>query len=83
LQEHSTFINTYAVSPWPSSVRKFEISDFELSQPDIDDNDLGKKISFVDWLENALGEGKRAPTFCFPSTTAGPDLTFILDRTSG
>lgn len=63
---------------WKSSCETLQIRDFELIQPAVDDRELGKNSSFVEWLE----QPPDVPKFCFPSTKAGPDLAFILHRNS-
>jgi hypothetical protein len=65
-----------------SPLAKLNIREFELLQPNMDDSDLGNKTSMVDWLQQAF-QGLHTSKFCYPSTAAGPDLAFVLDRTSG
>ena len=58
--------------------KKLQISEFELTQPAIDDSELGNESSFPEWLEQPPDAAK----FCFPSTKAGADLAFVLNRNS-
>ena len=78
LQKNKSLIDDGSNLLWTSSCNALQISDFELTQPAIDDSELGKNGSFVEWLE----QPPDAPKFCFPSTKAGPDLAFILNRNS-
>ncbi|KAL8793207.1 MAG: hypothetical protein Q9195_004237 [Heterodermia aff. obscurata] len=78
LQKNFSLIDNGANSRWTSSCKALHIGDFELIQPAIDDHELGKASSFVEWLEQPRGASK----FCFPSTKAGPDLAFVLNRNS-
>ena len=76
LQKNYSLIDDGANPLWTSSCQALHISDFDLIQPAIDDSELGKESSFLEWLE----QPPDAPKFCFPSTKAGPDLAFILNR---
>ena len=79
LQKNTSLIDDGANPQWTSSCQGLQISDFEFTQPANDDSELGKNSSFLEWLE----QPPDAPKFCFPSTKAGPDLAFILNRSSG
>ena len=76
LQKNTSFIDNGANPLWTSSCQALHIKDFDLTQPAIDDSELGKESSFLEWLE----QPPDAPKFCFPSTKAGLDLAFILNR---
>lgn len=78
LQNNTSLIDDGANPLWTSSCKKLQISDFELTQPAIDDSELENKSSFLEWLEQPPDAAK----FCFPSMKAGPDLAFILNRNS-